>query len=153
MQQEALVEKKFDLARRLFALYQTLMDEHICLENTLLLPAHATIRQPRWPTSLYQHEHDKILSLLQRALQQFDAAHHAGLSNRHRVILLLDYQRTLKNVLEHHEQREEQGLLDELAQHHNESALLLAQQCQQHWAHSFARQAVHIQDLRRQLDG
>lgn len=150
-QQEAIVEKKFDLACQLFELYYQLMDDHVHLENTLLLPAHASLNSTRWPSTLYRHEHDKILTLLDRAMQQLRNIQQTSQAPRRMVITLLDYQRTLKNVLEHHEQREEQGILSELTEQDREHALQLALQCQQHWEVSFAGHAALIQNLRDQL--
>lgn len=150
-QQEAIVEKKFDLACRLLELHYQLMEDHIQLENTLLLPAHAALSSTRWPSTLYRHEHDKILTLLDRALQQLRNVQQSSQTPRRSVISLLDYQRTVKNVLEHHEQREEQGLLSELTEQNSERAFQLGLQCQQHWQSTFANHESLIQNLRDQL--
>jgi len=152
LQQEALIEQKFDVARQLFAHFHALMTEHITVENEQLLPVHAELGETRWATSLYYLEHTKILSLLDRADQQLATALTSTLSPRRWLIHVLDYQRTLKNVLEHHEQREEQALLIELSGHLKHRELPLAQHCQEQWLRSFAQRTDAIQQLKQQLD-
>ena len=135
LQQDALIDKDITLALQLFCQFQLLMTDHLRLENLILLPLHGEIETVRWPSSLYKLEHDKIIKLMSKAEQQLRSAQLNNNINRHREIVnIIDYQRTLKGVLEHHEAREEQGLVAELTQHLcNEAQQQVAHYCQQHW--------------------
>jgi hemerythrin-like domain-containing protein len=91
-QQEALVEQRFELASQILTHYQALLSAHIQLENSLLLPLHERIEKPRWPSSLYQREHEKILTLLTRAKEKLNAAQSDRDSSPRRLVIeLLDY--------------------------------------------------------------
>ena len=153
-QQEALVEQRFELASQILTHYQALLSAHIQLENSLLLPLHEKVEKPRWASSLYQREHEKILTLLARAIEKLNAAQsEEGRSLRRLVIELLDYQRTLKGVLEHHEQREEQGLVPELSATLDLSEeVRLATQLEALWQQNFAERQDALSGLLTQLD-
>jgi len=153
-QQEALVEQRFELASQILTHYQALLSAHIQLENSLLLPLHEKVEKPRWASSLYQREHEKILTLLARAIEKLNAAQsEEGRSLRRLVIELLDYQRTLKGVLEHHEQREQQGLVPELSATLDLSEeVRLATQLEALWQQDFAERQDALNALLTQLD-
>jgi len=153
-QQEALVEQRFELASQLLSHYQALLSAHIQLENSLLLPLHEKVEKPRWASSLYLREHEKILTLVSRAEEKLDAAQsEEGRSPRRGAIALLDYQRTIKGVLEHHEQREEQGLVPELSAMLDLSEeIKLAAQLEALWQQSFAERQDALNALLTQLD-
>jgi len=153
-QQEALVEQRFELASQILTHYQALLSAHIQLENSLLLPLHEKVEKPRWASSLYQREHEKILTLLARAIEKLNAAQsEEGRSLRRLVIELLDYQRTLKGVLEHHEQREQQGLVPELSATLDLSEeVRLATQLEALWQQNFAERQDALSGLLTQLD-
>lgn len=153
-QQEALVEQRFELASQILSHYQALLSAHIQLENSLLLPLHEKVEKPRWASSLYQREHEKILTLVSRANEKLNAAQsEEGRSPRQLVIELLDYQRTIKGVLEHHEQREEQGLVPELSRMLKSSEQSkLAAQLGATWQQGFAERQDALSALLTQLD-
>ena len=121
MHQEALMLEKVDLAADIYQSYQALQLAHLAFENDCLLPELAKLESPRWPHTLYQHEHNKIEDLLAKHAQNIensqtflDKPNTTAQAYRRWIIELFDQHKTLKNVLEHHEQREEQGLLPEL---------------------------------------
>lgn len=133
LHQEALLEQQFPLAKQLLHWFTELLDQHIELEDGLLFPAHQGLSEEvRWQTSLYSHEHQKLRQLLLELTLRFNALHAAP--SRRGLLALLDYQRTFKNVLEHHEEREEIALLVELdlqLEHTQRQRLL--QQISQQW--------------------
>ena len=153
-QQEALIHLDFELACQIFTHYQGLLSAHIQLENKLLLPLHEKVGETRWATSLYEHEHNKILTLVARAQEKLAAAKQDKTPSKRRIaIALLDYQKTLKGVLEHHEQREEQGLIVELSAYLDPvTEQALAEQCEAQWQHDFSEKEEALEPLLKQLD-
>jgi hypothetical protein len=87
-------------------------------ENEKLIPALTELGDPgRWPASLYSSEHDKVQELLKKIecrLLSLRDDRLSGKAMRRGIIALLDEQKTLKGVCEHHQEREEVGLLPEL---------------------------------------
>ncbi|MBL4607180.1 MAG: hypothetical protein JKY01_05050 [Pseudomonadales bacterium] len=152
-QQEALIEQRFELANQILSHHQALLFAHIQLENSLLLPLHEKVSKPRWASSLYQLEHDKILTLLSRAQEKlFAAQQDSKRSQRRLAIELLDYQRTLKGVLDHHEQREEQGLIPELLSIISPAEEnVLAKQLETQWQRDFSARERTLEPLLAQL--
>lgn len=121
LHQEALIEQDLPGALARYEAFHACMRAHIEFENGELLPRHAQVAQPRWRTQVYALEHDKILELaeklherLRQAVAEGGAAAMHAKGRRRWIIQLLDDERTLKNVLEHHEEREEKGMLPEL---------------------------------------
>lgn len=113
LHQEALVAMDLELALDIWCLFSDLLQSHIEIENTLLFPAFEQLCfEARWPVSLYLHEHHKISSLQQQVTVRLQALQ--AEPTRRGVVMLLDYQRSFKNVIEHHEEREEIALLKEL---------------------------------------
>ena len=113
LHQEALVAMDFELATDIWLQFKSLLDGHIEAENTLLFPAFDELCvEARWPVSLYLHEHHKILSLQTEVELRLQTLQ--GAPTRRGVVELLDYQRSFKNVIEHHEEREEIALLKEI---------------------------------------
>lgn len=116
--QEALLEGRFAEALVLLDCYKSPHDLHKALEDEQLLPRHAGLGDGvRWPTSLYGHEHDRIGRLLSKLEERLHGAaeqHLGGRARRRAIIALLEQEKTLKGVVEHHQEREEQGLLPEL---------------------------------------
>lgn len=113
LHQEALVAMDFELAMDIWCLFGDLLQSHIDTENSLLFPAFdLQCVDVRWPVSLYLHEHHKISSLLHQVETRLQALQ--AKPTRRGVVNLLDYQRSFKNVIEHHEEREEIALLKEL---------------------------------------
>ncbi|MEZ5511886.1 MAG: hypothetical protein R3F47_18685 [Gammaproteobacteria bacterium] len=118
LHQEALLLQQTDLAARFLALFRAMISAHIDAENAWLLPRLDALAEARWPALLYRKEHDKILDMLgnvdarMRVLEGKTAQDY-----RRAVLALLDYERAFKNVIEHHEEREEVAMLRELDQH------------------------------------
>lgn len=143
LHQEALIEQDLALALARYEEFLLLLRAHVGMENRDVLPLHAQVQQPRWRTQVYALEHDKILELAEMLHERLrkattdpavmfcgeetrphagnaaaaaldDVVADPGPARRRWIIRLLDDERTLKNVLEHHEEREEKGLLPEL---------------------------------------
>lgn len=113
LHQEALVAMDFQLADKIWQLFSDLLRSHIEAENTRLFPlAERLCTQARWPVSLYLHEHNKIISLQHEVAARLQTLY--AKPSRRGVVMMLDYQRSFKNVIEHHEEREEIALLKEL---------------------------------------
>lgn len=112
--QEALVEKRLHAAKVLYACFHRALKQHALAEDQLLLELHRQqCPSPKWSTSIYMHEHRKIYDLLDKLgirVDQLESIHTRD------VIELLDQQKTLKGVIEHHGEREEKGMMAELEQ-------------------------------------
>lgn len=114
LHQEALLEKNLPLAQTLIALFEQQISHHILFENNYLLPLHSEcVLEPRWGSNVYEAEHKKIISLLRNIQQQLQDMINTGY-NRRDIIALIDQEKSLKGVIEHHEEREESALLPEL---------------------------------------
>ncbi|RKJ95570.1 hypothetical protein [Alicycliphilus denitrificans] len=89
---------------------------HIEIENTRLLP-HVP-QGARWAARVYLLEHERIALLADEYAQrvQAAAAHppRDEAARRRAVLQLLDSAHALRHVLEHHHEREHQGLAREL---------------------------------------
>lgn len=107
LHQEALLLADHALASEAFALVQAQLHAHIEVEDRLLLPLAPRVRE-RFAPGVYAAEHGKILDLLDATARRLATL---DIADRRAVIALLDHERVLKNVVEHHETREEQGLL------------------------------------------
>lgn len=115
LHQEALLEKDIALALGFWRLHGEMLRLHIELEEALLLPAlERAVDAPAWAANLYRAEHRKVLQLADKLGDALGAIELRE-PTRRELIALLDKQRSYKNVLEHHEEREEKGLLPELA--------------------------------------
>jgi hypothetical protein len=71
----------------------------------------------RWSGSLYSDEHAKIQQLMEKTKSGLSSLRTGQLLNqdlRREVIDLLDNEKTFKGVREHHQEREEVGMLPEL---------------------------------------
>jgi len=93
---------------------------HKNFEDTHLLTRLAELDDPGdWPASLYSHEHNKIDDLLARLeehLVRLNTRGLAGTALRAELIELLDREKSFKGVCEHHQEREEAGMLPVLDQ-------------------------------------
>jgi hemerythrin-like domain-containing protein len=139
LHQEALLVQDIELAKSVFRLFRKMLESHIDIENRILFPlfeSHLEINglaaasnalphdggsadslnQPRWPLFLYQKEHDKLLAMMDKAEGMVKSLHAMSDSSQQRraILQVLEYQRSLKNVIEHHEEREEIAFLPEL---------------------------------------
>ncbi len=101
-----------------FAVAHTL---HKNFEDTHLLTRLAELDDPGdWPASLYTHEHNKIddlLTRLEKELARFSKQELAGTALRSAIIELIDREKSFKGVFEHHQEREEAGMLPALDRH------------------------------------
>lgn len=116
--QEALVMGRFHDARILLDCYQGPHELHKTFEDDHLLPRHATLERPvQWQSSLYDHEHRRIGRLMERLVERLDTLEDCRMAagpRRRAIITLLEEEKTLKGMVEHHQEREEKGLLPEL---------------------------------------
>lgn len=116
--QEALLQGEFDDARRWLDYFHTYQKAHMKIEEAYLFPEFEKIkRTSRWDGSLYEKEHDKINKLYDNVVKDLDWLSEQKLSEselRRNIIALLDKEKTLKGLNEHHEEREEDALLKEL---------------------------------------
>jgi len=114
--QEALIAQNLQQAQASYARFYELLQAHLALEDAQLLPAHARLEKPQWRTLVYAAEHEKILQIAQLMQQRLAQPWPpAGRDRLRWIIKMIDDERSLKNLLEHHEEREEKGLLPELA--------------------------------------
>ncbi len=116
--QEYLLQSKFDEAKQWLEHFKACQKAHMQIEERYLFPEFAKIeRKSKWDVSLYEKEHTKINQLCENITedlnwlseQEFDE------SQLHRnIIALIDKEKTLKGLNEHHEDREEDAMLKEL---------------------------------------
>jgi hypothetical protein len=118
LHQEAVVMGSFDDATQLFDCFHDLHSLHMTFEDEKLLPELYRLDDPgRWPASLYTSEHSKVEELMGKTrnrLLSLSKGAHSHANPRREIIALLDWEKTLKGVCEHHQEREEQGLLPAL---------------------------------------
>lgn len=110
--QIALVERRYDEAVRLFADFRDRLCEHMELEERELLPVYE--RSGTWPAAaapdLMRAEHEQVRSLV-RAVEQLITEVDAPERLTPRVVIhLIEEERRLKGVLEHHHCRDERYL-------------------------------------------
>lgn len=165
LHQEALLINALPLAADFLSIFQELITLHIAVENEHINPVHAElINDARWKTTLYVAEHDKILSLInnlsdklsdkmqQSATLPEHAQERSQKTHNRWVIDILDYERTLKNVMEHHEEREEKGLLAEIDEQLSATPLnALIETCHSHWHEPLQKQQDSINTLTLKL--
>ncbi len=114
--QEALIEQDIASARSRYASFLQMLRQHIALENEHALPPHKSVDGPKWRTLVYEAEHDKALQVAELMQERLEREFPpAGPARLHWLIKMMDDERSLKNLLEHHHEREEAGLLPELA--------------------------------------
>lgn len=125
--QEALIQAEFDEALRWLKHYADCQRSHMQIEERYLFPLFAKIeRQSRWDVTLYEKEHQKLEKLLQDTIHDLNELIEMELSDsdrRRNIIALIDKQKTLKGLNEHHEDREETAMLQELEQQLEAQAL------------------------------
>lgn len=114
--QEALVTRAWARAARLLDHYRKRLQYHIQLEEHYLLPYCVEERAPgRWQAHVYIAEHRRLEELLSKAGKRLAVARRRGVTAA-ALIALLDEEKTLKHVVEHHYQREEISLFTVLRQ-------------------------------------
>lgn len=115
--QEALLERRWVEAARLLASYGDKLRQHIDLEERYLLSQWAeACGAGHWPAEVYRAEHRRIEQLLGKAEERLRRAR-AGVITPAVLISLLDEERTLKRLIEHHHEREEKALFAHLRDH------------------------------------
>lgn len=116
--QEALLQGLFDEASTWLEYFNVCQTAHMQIEEKMLLPEFARIeRKTKWDVSLYQKEHEKISKLYDNVVQDLNCLIEQELDEsqlRRNIIALLDKEKTLKGLNEHHEDREEEAMLKEL---------------------------------------
>jgi hemerythrin HHE cation binding domain-containing protein len=116
--QEELLQGNFEEAKDCLDNFYTFLKAHMQIEDNYLLPRFAKIkRSSRWDVSVYEKEHNKIIKLYNNIVNDLDWLSEQDLSEsdkRRNIIFLLDKEKTLKGLNEHHEEREEEAMLKEL---------------------------------------
>ena len=116
--QEYLLQGQFDEALTYLSYYDMCHHTHVQLEEGYLFPEFANIeRQSKWDVSLYEKEHEKIASLFETLSNDLYWLSEQQLTEsqiRRNIIALLDKEKSFKGLTEHHEEREEEGMLMEL---------------------------------------
>lgn len=123
--QESLLLGNDDFAQQSFSIFSLLLNTHIQFENEMMLSAsNIQVNDLQWELTVYQKEHEKILKML--ANLQSDLARFFLLKGREKRLALLDVfakQQVFRNVMDHHEIREERDLF----QHLHNTPLLIQQ--------------------------
>lgn len=107
--QVALVTGNRSRAAHYLHRYRDLLTSHLHVEEPFLAAADEGIRSTRWPVTTYRAEHRKLLALLDRLLIRFESLSRDSLDPL-QLIALIEQEKVLKGVAEHHHQREEQDL-------------------------------------------
>ncbi len=123
--QEAVLVGDLPCAIETLRQYTEALDLHKNFEDEHLLPRLAELDDPGdWPVSLYSHEHNKIgdlLPQLEKHIIQLNTQGLAGTALRAELIDLLDREKSIKGLCEHHQEREEAGMLPVLDQQTEET--------------------------------
>lgn len=152
LHQEAVIVQDIVLAEDALKVFSKLLKAHISLEDEHLIPAHQSLNtEKHWQTRVYQEEHLKLHELLSNIRQMVRKAPEQT-ELRRWVIELIDYERTFKNVMEHHEEREEKGLLLELDHELNKDTLnQLITTCHLAWQETYDSLREDVEDIRQRL--
>ncbi len=109
-----------ELARAVETLQQftRAQDTHKNFEDKYLLTRLEDLDNPGdWPPSLYSHEHRKIttmLASLEEDIVRLSKQALTGTALRSELIETLDREKSIKGLCEHHQEREEAGMLPAL---------------------------------------
>jgi len=118
LHQEAVLLGEFEKAIGLLNCYKEAHHLHMDFEDQYLIPEFQQIDQKsRWPASLYSAEHDKIQKFMTRIEGSLEALKKGNLTDqqtRRNMIALLDFEKTFKGYCDHHQDREEDGMLPDL---------------------------------------
>jgi len=113
--QEAVLSGEFPRAIESLQQFARAHHLHKDFEDNHLLPRLIDLDDPgAWPPSLYSFEHNKIDDLLARLeenLVRLSARELTGSALRFEIIGLLDQEKSFKGLCEHHQEREEAGML------------------------------------------
>lgn len=154
LHQEALLLLRLDDAARLLAAYERCLALHMRQEELRIFPRHAALaEQGRWSTELYLKEHEKLRQLLAAVGAGLAEIRAGGLDARQlrrNVLALLEREKTLKGLLEHHEQREESAMFPMLERQLAPEALAaLVAELAPEWRRESGAVAADIADLCR----
>ena len=111
--QEALLDRRLEDGTRLLEEYSEHLRAHIAVEEQALLPKCGGNGSSRWPPEVYRAEHRRIEQLLEKARARLRREARQGITAA-ALIALLDEERTLKRLVEHHHEREETALFAEV---------------------------------------
>jgi hypothetical protein len=118
LHQEAVLLGRFDEAIQLLNCFKELHHLHMGVEDKKLIPRlYGLGDRGRWPASLYTNEHGKIQELMAKTEDNLLSLSKGQLTNktlRRAIISFLDREKTFKGLCEHHQEREEAGILPEL---------------------------------------
>ena len=118
LHQEAVLLGRFDDAMQLLCCFEKLHHLHMRFEDEALIPAlHELGDSARWPASLYSSEHAKVQDLMEKTKNGLRSLSEGQLSSqdlRREIIIFLDKEKSFKGLCEHHQEREEAGMLPEL---------------------------------------
>ena len=116
--QEAVLTGDLPAAQEALRRYAVAHDLHKRFEDEHLFPKLAELDDPgSWPLKIYVHEHDKIEARLEQittTLNDLIERELHGTELRMALITLLDLEKSYKGLIEHHQEREEAGLLPAL---------------------------------------
>ncbi len=114
--QEALLDRDWTVAAQLLGGYRERLYRHMEIEERFVLDASPVPAEGgRWSTEVYRAEHRRIRLYLEKLDEWLTRARHDG-APAGMLIGLLDRERTLKHLLEHHHHREEMSLFAEMRQ-------------------------------------
>jgi hemerythrin-like domain-containing protein len=118
LHQEMLVNRAWARAARLLSRYRQQLARHIRIEEQLLLPycGDATPDATRWDAQVYVAEHRRLEELVGNAAARLTVIRRRGVTPA-MLIKLLDQEKTVKHLMQHHHEREARGLFDELRRH------------------------------------
>lgn len=115
LHQEALLCRHADFTSQSWAIFAEGLQLHLECENRYLFISDTTLldqTQLRWNISVYQKEHAKIIKMLAAITAMLDDyAAFTGRRQRLSLLEILEKQSSFSQVLEHHEEREEQDAL------------------------------------------
>ncbi len=116
--QESLLCQQDDMAAKAWQVFCEGLRLHIELENTYLFSSQSVLVQEgslNWPLKVYLKEHDKILDLMRKIDSLSDVYFEStGRKKRLLCLELIEKQVTFRHVLEHHEEREELDVLQNI---------------------------------------
>lgn len=155
LHREALLIQNLNTASELLSLFDELLTSHIEVEDKIIFPLldkHAI--QSRWQSTLYYKEHEKISSMLASVKQKsIDLTDKQGRDLRREILLLLDYEKSFKGVLEHHTEREERALLPDLDNALNSTQLSkLIKEIEEKWLPINEKQSSSLHRLEKTLE-
>lgn len=106
--QEALLDCDLELARRTLRTFRALLLKHIDEEERVLMPVYKSLAGAtgQLGAGLLHGDHRKLTALVAELEQKLEALDEKQPQLKRKVLAMLDEERTLKHVLEHHDQRE-----------------------------------------------